>query len=536
MGPNPMAIVVAANAVGVDVSRRNGVEEEVKAHRHYRAAKVDGIVYKLGDDVYVLARKGKPHFVGRITELFEGTDCVHYFNCRWFFRSEDTVISTAKLVDDHSHDPKRVFLSDETDDDPLDCIVSKLKIVQIDPKLDLEAKAKLAARSDLYYDMSYTVAYSTFGNITKDINGISGISSDSELEADTSVATATLLDLYSGCGGMPTGLCLGAALAGLKLETRWAVDFNSHACKSLKSNHPRTEKADDFLSLLKEWAILCDQYVHGNNAETPPAMADEEEEGELEKDEYVVQKLTDICYGGVGRKRCIYFKVQWKGYGPEEDTWEPIENLRTPRNTPRESPHPLPAPQATPAAAATHQAIMTGRGGPTPGGPPAFPASPGASPRVVVAPRGPSPAPPASPRAFLPDPASPAPPASPRVFLPDPAPAPRLLLPGECSYAASDGPPRAPSPTPMGDRRWELRDPRVRDPSPVPEEPGRIQGRRVKSIIVDSSGAEVTISGPDPGWTEVARRGKRLTPAESSVPRSSSRYAPVRPPRRPLCC
>ncbi|KAE8783028.1 hypothetical protein D1007_43577 [Hordeum vulgare] len=166
---------------------------------------------------------------------------------------------------------------------------------------------------------------------------------------------------------------------------------------------------------------------------------------------------------------------------------------------------------------------MTGRGGPTPGGPPAFPASPGASPRDIVAPRGPSPAPPASPRVFLPDPASPAPPASPQVFLPDPAPASRLLLRGECSYAASDGPPRAPSPAPMGDRRWELRGPRVRDPSPVPEEPGRIQGRRVKSIIVDSSGAEVTISGPHPGWTEVARRGKRLTPAEPSVPRSLPR-------------
>ncbi|KAI4979519.1 hypothetical protein ZWY2020_016272 [Hordeum vulgare] len=266
----------------------NGEEEEVKAHRHYRAAKVDGIVYKLGDDVYVLARKGKPHFVGRITELFEGTDCIHYFNCRWFFRSEDTVISTAKLVDDHSHDPKRVFLSDETDDNPLDCIVSKLKIVQVDPKLDLEAKAKLAARSDLYYDMSYTVAYSTFGNITK------------------GYCCYDLCTRFSYARFLLTYLML--------YKYRWAVDFYSHA-------------SDDFLSLLKEWEILCDQYVHGNNAETPPAMAGEEEEGELEKDEYVVQKLTDICYGGVGRKRSIYFKVQWKGYGPEEDTWEPIENL-----------------------------------------------------------------------------------------------------------------------------------------------------------------------------------------------------------------
>jgi hypothetical protein len=28
-----------------------------------------------------------------------------------------------------------------------------------------------------------------------------------------------LLDLYSGCGGMSTGLCLGAALSGINLET-----------------------------------------------------------------------------------------------------------------------------------------------------------------------------------------------------------------------------------------------------------------------------------------------------------------------------
>jgi DNA (cytosine-5)-methyltransferase 1 len=49
----------------------------------------------------------------------------------------------------------------------------------------------------------------------------SGISDDADLETSSRMPgrTATLLDLYSGCGGMSTGLCLGAALAGLKLET-----------------------------------------------------------------------------------------------------------------------------------------------------------------------------------------------------------------------------------------------------------------------------------------------------------------------------
>jgi DNA (cytosine-5)-methyltransferase 1 len=36
---------------------------------------------------------------------------------------------------------------------------------------------------------------------------------------DEQMETATLLDLYSGCGAMSTGLCLGAAWSGLKLNT-----------------------------------------------------------------------------------------------------------------------------------------------------------------------------------------------------------------------------------------------------------------------------------------------------------------------------
>jgi len=82
----------------------------------------------------------------------------------------------------------------------------------------------------------------------------------------------TLLDLYSGCGAMSTGLCFGASISGIKLVTvfrlicimflwfiltllvkniftdfimlfdlkRWAVDINEYACESLKLNHPET--------------------------------------------------------------------------------------------------------------------------------------------------------------------------------------------------------------------------------------------------------------------------------------------------------
>uniref|UniRef100_A0A0E0QVJ3 DNA (cytosine-5-)-methyltransferase n=1 Tax=Oryza rufipogon TaxID=4529 RepID=A0A0E0QVJ3_ORYRU len=309
-------------------TRRPDEEEDIKARCHYSSAKVDGTLYCLHDDVYVKAEEDKADYIGRITEFFEGTDHCHYFTCRWFFRAEDTVISSIMMenADDEKHDLKRVFLSEEKNDNVLDCIISKVKIVYIDPNMESEAKARRLADCDLYYDMSYTVAYSTFANIP-----LGKVVSDSEA---SSVGKATLLDLYSGCGGMSTGLCLGAALAGLNLETRWAVDFNSFACESLKYNHPRTEvrneKADEFLALLKGWHSLCDEYVKKDiDFSSAGASENEEDDDEpLEKDEFVVEKLAGICYGGSGREDGLYFKVQWKGYGREEDTWEPIENLR----------------------------------------------------------------------------------------------------------------------------------------------------------------------------------------------------------------
>ncbi|KAL6642585.1 hypothetical protein ACP70R_020766 [Stipagrostis hirtigluma subsp. patula] len=328
-----------------DRSAARGPEEEddIKARCHYRSAKVDNVVYYLNDDVYVKAGENEADYIGRITEFFEGTDRSRYFTCRWFFRPEDTVINALVSinVDGHKHDPKRVFLSEEKNDNVLDCIISKVKIVHVDPNMDPKAKAQLINHCDLYYDMSYSVAYSTFANIPSVENGASGsdttsgISSDDadlEMSSGTPGTTATLLDLYSGCGGMSTGLCLGAALAGLKLETRWAVDLNSFACESLKYNHPQTEvrneKAEEFLALLREWAVLCDKYVHNDVGTDLTDSADEEDDGSpLDKDEFVVEKLIGICYGGNGRKNGLYFKVQWQGYGPEEDTWEPIENL-----------------------------------------------------------------------------------------------------------------------------------------------------------------------------------------------------------------
>jgi DNA (cytosine-5)-methyltransferase 1 len=40
-------------------------------------------------------------------------------------------------VDGHKHDPRRVFLSEEKNDNVLDCIISKVKIVHVDPNVSL---------------------------------------------------------------------------------------------------------------------------------------------------------------------------------------------------------------------------------------------------------------------------------------------------------------------------------------------------------------------------------------------------------------
>ncbi|KAL6648516.1 hypothetical protein ACP70R_012740 [Stipagrostis hirtigluma subsp. patula] len=344
------------NAKGPDsLYRRSDENEGLKARCHYRAANVDDMLYQLDDDVYVKAGPDEENYIGRITEFFEGTDHGSYFTCQWFFRAADTVISPKLLkVHDHKHDHKRVFLSEEKNDNMIECIVSKVKIIHVDPNASAQVKVQLTADCDLYYDMSYSVAYSTFANLPLDNDGVSGcetsdICSDDvdsskeqivsrfEASSDAPTETRTLLDLYSGCGAMSTGLCLGAALSDVILETRWAVDMNTYACDSLKHNHPRSkvrnEKAEEFLALLQEWDALCRKYeVHKSNnldSDVAQSLTDDEDES-LPEGTFEVEKLLDICYGdpnSIG-KVGLWFKVRWKRYDPSYDTWEPIDGLR----------------------------------------------------------------------------------------------------------------------------------------------------------------------------------------------------------------
>ncbi|KAL7592144.1 hypothetical protein Lser_V15G33523 [Lactuca serriola] len=64
-----------------------------------------------------------------------------------------------------SHDNKRLFYSTLKNDNPLDCIVSKVKVLKITPGVNL----KSIPPSDYYYDMKYNIDYSTFSTIKNDV-------------------------------------------------------------------------------------------------------------------------------------------------------------------------------------------------------------------------------------------------------------------------------------------------------------------------------------------------------------------------------
>ncbi|KAL8091319.1 DNA (cytosine-5)-methyltransferase CMT3-like [Apium graveolens] len=381
------------------------MDEKCQARRHYKKAKVDGHMdFSLGDDAYVMAADGEENYICRIVEMFEGEDGVPYITAQWFYKAKDTVIKDCNFL----IDSKRVFLSTIKDDNHLDCLLKKIKIVQVPLNADVESRNAIVSNCDYYYDMMYYVPFSTFMNPEhdgtevengsyfnifsesndiqqdvgnkklKELDGSKVVLDDIQLEegskkpkeqvenrSKSTISSESddiqqdvgskkpvemkLLDLFSGCGAMSTGLCLGATMSGVTLVTKWAVDLNQYACQSLKYNHPETEvrneKADEFLELLKHWKRLCDLFLLiGDKSHhkqiSPPEMKDsvedneekevDNEEKEVDNEEiFEVEKILSICYGiPDGQKEAgLYFKIRWKGYGEDDDTWEPEEGL-----------------------------------------------------------------------------------------------------------------------------------------------------------------------------------------------------------------
>ncbi|KAL9177383.1 hypothetical protein ABFS82_01G055000 [Erythranthe guttata] len=331
-----------------------GEEDEIilNVDCHYAQAKVGSGVLEIGDCVFVKGEGIKKH-IGRILEFFRTMEGEDYFRVQWFFRAEDTVLKDAAS----SHDKRRLFYSTLMNDNLLDCIISKVNVVRIPPALCTKSNSNQSAA--FYYDMEYCVEYSTFRTLVPETSTESQSISLNTKHSDEEPITfspldifpkneslkqeLTLLDLYAGCGGMSTGLCFGAKLSNLNLVTKWAVDLNSSACESLKLNHPETkvrnESTDNFLELLKQWKKLCKLYVGdleraldcelADPHESENCTAQSDSDSEESSEEYEVSFLVDICYGDPNKNgKCgLHFKVRWKGYGPDDDTWEPIESL-----------------------------------------------------------------------------------------------------------------------------------------------------------------------------------------------------------------
>ncbi|XP_010518848.1 PREDICTED: DNA (cytosine-5)-methyltransferase CMT2 isoform X2 [Tarenaya hassleriana] len=333
-------------------------EDEIVAsvECHYSQANVNGRTFSLGDFAYIRGEEQK--HVGKIIEFFKTTDGEGYFRVQWFYRAEDTVMKQQAAA----HDERRLFYSTVMNDNPIDCIISNVSISQVSPRA---GRNPSSIQSDFYFDMEYCVEYSTFRTLRNNnssendnmlllphIKAAPKTSTDGLLVNEHQSRELTLLDLYSGCGGMSTGLCLGAKISGVGVITKWAVDLELSACQSLKLNHPETQvrndAAGDFLQLLKEWDKLCKLYAFDNEqrAHKSRSMVSEVETSESssssdydsESDEFEVEKLVDICYGDPGKtgKAGLKFKVHWRGYSCSEDSWEPAENLSTCQDSIRE--------------------------------------------------------------------------------------------------------------------------------------------------------------------------------------------------------
>ncbi|XP_041994274.1 DNA (cytosine-5)-methyltransferase CMT3-like isoform X2 [Salvia splendens] len=327
--------------------QKNQPTEIVQAKCHFLQAEVDGQVYYLDDEAHVKAEEGKQNYICKIVELFQAVDGTQNFSAQWYYRADDTVIKNCT----HLIDNRQIFFSEVKDDNPLDCLLKKLRIVLLPLKVEDHVKEKLMSTCEYFYDKMYLLPYTSFVSLpsestTNSYESGSTLSSDADANSITSVFSElegqggerTLLDMYSGCGGMSTGLCLGANSCGVKLVTKWAVDLNPYACESLKLNHPETqvrnEKADDFLRLLVEWEKLCVSYLSSENKSTSSEHVKEEVEDDENDDDddsevYEVEEILKVCYGDPNEKNSpeLHFKIRWKGYGPDHDTWEPLDGL-----------------------------------------------------------------------------------------------------------------------------------------------------------------------------------------------------------------
>lgn len=124
----------------------------------------------------------------------------------------------------------------------------------------------------------------------------------------------------------------------MKLIKKWAIDINSFACDILRHKLPETKVKNkdvkNFLTLLKEQKKLCEkffsyfQFCSKKTDKEEECDKNDDEDGDngdyqLSSEVFEIEELFAIFVGDPKNlsKPTHHFKVCWKGYGLDEDTW-----------------------------------------------------------------------------------------------------------------------------------------------------------------------------------------------------------------------
>lgn len=305
--------------------------------KNWSEVTVDGALIKLGDTVKVLVvgedgtEDHEEFGLAIVEELWSCTGALDddgkpkmMFAARWCWRAKETVLKTmaTALCEDHIYapDPRRVYLQklpplDESSENyecgGLDENSVSLILGKVDCVYKPDATVQQLEEADFYYDLSYEPERKVFQDLREDTpyplshpeQGASVAGGESKGKGVPAKAKSksksprviSVCDVYAGTGGMGY-MDSDMTMQGetVKLETKWAVDFDESAVASWKHNRPEVHayhmSVDDFLFLVKKWDDLCTRYENW----VPSDDSEEEEEDEKEQEAPPEDTDTDM--------------------------------------------------------------------------------------------------------------------------------------------------------------------------------------------------------------------------------------------------